>query len=73
MRRALGLTMIRAPTTVGKKWSIVVATTNDTNPTRLSHAWAGLIWIHAPTTGAQPETKSVARLAPTATSPSATR
>ena len=42
--------------------------TSETNPTRFNHAWAGLILAQFSTIGGHPATKSVARLAPTATS-----
>ena len=38
--RAADPAAIRAPITVGKKWSSVVAITTETNPIRLSHACA---------------------------------
>jgi hypothetical protein len=70
-RTALRRGTIRPPRTVGRRWSSVATMTSDTNPMRFVHACAVRSWAQRSRIGAQPATKRVPRIPPTATFPSA--
>ena len=62
---------MRAPATVGARWTSEAATTTVTKPKTLSQAWAGLSASHAEATGAHPASMAVDRATPVATMPRA--